>query len=132
MFHENRIKNVDFLLMPNFWKLALIKKSTLFVLSLWNSVKMINSWCDFFHQVSWGLNKKCGFFTKGQFLNVCRFLFPRLYEMNLSNAICEWSHTRVNNSSSYLWDWDHHAPHLFPLQPLGLQFNIDQNFTVHK
>ena len=31
---------------------------------------------------------------------------------------------------AYLWDWDHRVPHLFPLQPLGLQFNIDQNFTV--
>ena len=31
---------------------------------------------------------------------------------------------------AYLWDWDRRVPHLFPLQPLGLQFNIDQNFTV--
>ena len=36
-------------------------------------MKTINIWDNHFHQVSWGLDKKCGFFTNGQFLNVCGF-----------------------------------------------------------
>ena len=35
-------------------KLAISKTSTFFVLSSWNLVKMIASWGDYFHQVSWG------------------------------------------------------------------------------
>ena len=35
-------------------KLAINKKSTIFALSLWNLVKIITSWGNHFHQVSWG------------------------------------------------------------------------------
>ena len=40
---------------------------------------MISSWADYFHQVSWGLNKKCGIFTYAQFLEVGPFFLPRTY-----------------------------------------------------
>ena len=49
------------------------KKSTIFFQSSWNLVKMITSWANYFHQVSWRLDKKCGFFINGQFLNMSRF-----------------------------------------------------------
>ena len=35
-------------------KLAINKRSTIFVLSSWNLVKIITSWVNHFHQVSWG------------------------------------------------------------------------------
>ena len=38
----------------HFQKLAINKKSTIFVLSSWNLVKIITSWGNHFHQVSWG------------------------------------------------------------------------------
>ena len=44
-------------------KLAINKKSTIFVQSLWNLVKMINSWGNYFHQGSWGLDKNFEFLT---------------------------------------------------------------------
>ena len=46
-------------------KLAIIKKSTFFIQSSWNLVKIIISWAKYFDQVSWRLDKKCGFFTNG-------------------------------------------------------------------
>ena len=60
--------------------MAISKKSTPFVLSLWNLVKIITSWADFFYQISWGKDENCRFFTDGQFLNVSRFLLLRLYQ----------------------------------------------------
>ena len=51
------------------------KKSTIFVQSLWNLVKIITLWGNHFHQVSWGLDKNCGFFTNGQFLSVSGFFY---------------------------------------------------------
>ena len=51
-------------------KLAIGKKSTDFVQSWWNLVKMISSWGNHFHHVSWALDKNCRFFTKDQVLNV--------------------------------------------------------------
>ena len=39
---------------------------------------MISSWDDYFHQVSWGLDKKCGFLTNGQFLDVGPFFTQTL------------------------------------------------------
>ena len=53
--------------------LTLHKKSTVFVLSLQNLLKMIRSGDGYFHKVSWGLDKNCGLFTNGQFLNVGPF-----------------------------------------------------------
>ena len=49
----------------HFQKMAIIKKSMIFVLSSCNLGKMITSWVDHFHQVSWGYDRKCGFFTNG-------------------------------------------------------------------
>ena len=40
---------------------------------------MIASWGNYFHQVSWGLDKKCGFFSNGQFFNVGPFLTQTLH-----------------------------------------------------
>ena len=60
-------------------KLAINRKSTFFVRSLWNLVKIINSWGNHFHKVSWRLDKKCRFITYGQFLNVSCFFLLRPY-----------------------------------------------------
>ena len=60
-------------------KLAINKKSTFFVLSSWNLVKIINSWGNHFHKVSWEYNKNCGFFTNDQCFNMSRFFWLRLY-----------------------------------------------------
>ena len=51
----------------------------MFVQFLWNLVKMITSWGNNFHQVSWGLEKSCGFFINGQFLKVCHFFTQTLH-----------------------------------------------------
>ena len=64
--------------MAHVQKLAIDKKSTIFVQSSWNLVKMITSWANHFHQVSWGLDKNCRFFTYGQFLIVSGFFLLRL------------------------------------------------------
>ena len=40
---------------------------------------MIASWGDYFHWVSWGSDKNCGFFTNGQFLSVYVFFLLRPY-----------------------------------------------------
>ena len=55
------------------------KKSTIFVPSSWNLVKMITLWGNNFHQVSWGWDKNCVFFIIGQFLKVCGFFLLRPY-----------------------------------------------------
>ena len=68
----------------HFQKLAIHKKSTVFVLSIWNLVKMISSLDNYFHQVSWGLGGKCGFFTIGHFLNVGPFFNPDFMRKNES------------------------------------------------
>ena len=57
--------------------MAINKKSTIFVLFSWNFGKVIASWVDYFHQVSWGLNKNCGFFINGQLFNVCDFFLTQ-------------------------------------------------------
>ena len=48
--------------MRHIQKLAINEKSTIFVESSWNLVKMIISWGNRFPKVSWGLDKNCGFF----------------------------------------------------------------------
>ena len=58
--------------------LAISKKSTSFVQSSWNLVKMISSWETYFYQVLWELDKNCRFFINGQFLNVCVFFIQTL------------------------------------------------------
>ena len=67
--------------------MATNKKSTIIVQSLFNLVKMIVSWGDYFHQVSLGLDKNCWFFTTGQFLNVCCFFLLRLYILGYYQSI---------------------------------------------
>ena len=57
----------------HFWKLAINKKSTFFVQSAWNLVKIFTLRDNHFHKVSWGSDKKCRFFINGQFLNVSFF-----------------------------------------------------------
>ena len=106
-------------------KLAICKKSTILVLFLQNLVKMITSWVEYFHQVSWGLEKNCGFFTYGQFW-VCLFffysdfrMFPRLNDelypiktLNLyllpPKEICNKSHSpsilgSLSNHMKKMW-----------------------------
>ena len=58
-------------------KLAINRKSTFFVRSLWNLVKIITPWDNHFHKVSWGLDKNWGFFSNGQFLSVSGFFFTQ-------------------------------------------------------
>ena len=60
-------------------KYAISEKSTIFVQFLWNFVKIITSWGNYFHQVLWGLKKNCGFFTIGQCLSVSGFVLLRPY-----------------------------------------------------
>ena len=57
---------------------AINKNSIIFVQSLWNFVKMIISGGDYFHQVSWGSDKKCGFLLMANFWT-CRnrIFFPQ-------------------------------------------------------
>ena len=56
-------------------KLASNKKSIISVQSLWNLVKMIDSWDNSYHQVSGILDKNCGFFINGLFLSMSCFSF---------------------------------------------------------
>ena len=65
-----------------------IKKSTIFVQSSWNFVKIITSWGNHFFQVSWWLEKNCGFFISVQFLNVCVFVLLRPYFSKNLMTIC--------------------------------------------
>ena len=66
MFNKRAVSN-DYIVWKQNWilkseakktghtqKLAINKKSTIFVLSLWNLAKIITSWGNHFHQVSWG------------------------------------------------------------------------------
>ena len=55
------------------------KKSTIFAQSLWNFVKMIIWWGQYFDQVSYKLGKNCGFFNKSTFQQVSDFFWTRLY-----------------------------------------------------
>ena len=48
-------------------KLATNKKSTIFVQSLWNLVKMITSWGNYFHQLPWGWAKNADFSSMAKF-----------------------------------------------------------------
>ena len=59
-------------------KLAISKKSTFSVQSLWNLVKIITLSGYNFDQVSWGKDKKYCFFTIGQFLIVSHFFFTQI------------------------------------------------------
>ena len=43
-------------------KMAIGKKSQIFVQYLWKLVKMITSWANHFYQVSWRFDRNCGFF----------------------------------------------------------------------
>ena len=45
---------------------------------------MVNSWANYFHQVSWGLDKNCGFFTNGKFFSVSVFLL-RPYKVHITH-----------------------------------------------
>ena len=60
-------------------KCAFNKKSTIFAQSLWNFVKMIIWWGQYFDQVSYKLGKNCGFFNKSSFQHVSDFFCTRLY-----------------------------------------------------
>ena len=68
LLHNHRFKPLALIVLPScsflikseekktahFQKLAINKKSTIFVPSSWNWAKMIASWVNHFHQVSWG------------------------------------------------------------------------------
>ena len=71
-------------------KLATNKESTFFALFSQNMVEMITTWGDDFHQVSWGEDKKYGFFTNGQILNVSHFLFDSDFRFNLNGSALFW------------------------------------------
>ena len=55
-------------------KLAISKKSTIFVLFSWNFVKMITTWDDYFHQVSWWQDKNVDFLLMANFLTCLLFI----------------------------------------------------------
>ena len=60
-------------------KYAINKKSTIFVSSLWNLVKMTNSWVDYIGRISAQLDVNCGFFTNSIFLGQCNYFLYTLY-----------------------------------------------------
>ena len=60
-------------------KLLINKKSTMFFKSSQNLMKMIIKYGNYFQEVTKGLDKNCGFFINGQFLNLSRFSLLRLY-----------------------------------------------------
>ena len=47
----------------HFQKLAISKKSTILIQSVWNLAKIFTSWVNYVHQVSYRLDQNCGFFT---------------------------------------------------------------------
>ena len=53
-------------------KVIISEKSTIFVWSSWNLVKITNSWGGQFDKVSLGSNKKCRFFTNSDFFGQSR------------------------------------------------------------
>ena len=67
--------------------MTISKKSTIFVQSSWKLVKIIISWGNHFHKVSWGLEKNCGFFINGQFLNMWYLFLLRPYFSIFFNII---------------------------------------------
>ena len=54
-------------------KYALDKKSTIFELSLWNSVRMTITWVGDIARISVKLGKNCAFFISSTFLGLCHF-----------------------------------------------------------
>ena len=68
-------------------KYAINKKSTIFVSSLWNLVKMTNSWLDYIGRISAQLDVNCGFFTNSIFiLPVSFFSEQSLYSCRLGRG----------------------------------------------
>ena len=49
--------------------MTISEKFKFFVHSSWNLVKIIASWANYFHQVSWRKDKKCGFFNMSPFFD---------------------------------------------------------------
>ena len=56
------------------------------------------SWVNHFHQVSWGLDKNCGFFTNGQSMGVSGFFLLRPYSLWI---LLEFRKSYFPQSSSY-------------------------------
>ena len=69
------------------WKRYIHKKSTFFVRSSWSLVNIITTWDNHFLKVSWGLEKNCGFFINGQFLNMWYLFLLRPYFSIFFNII---------------------------------------------
>ena len=72
--------------MAHVQKLNISEKSTIFVQSLWNLVKMITSWGNYFHQVSWELDKIVDFFLMLIFLT-CPIFFLLIFYKNFVEVI---------------------------------------------
>ena len=95
--------------------MVISKISSFFVLSLWNLMKMIRLKDDYIHQVSWGLDKKWGYFTNGQFLSVCRF-----FSSDFSSIfVATWFYIRPYNwnLSCTLWWLCYFDLHLCSFHP---------------
>ena len=88
--------------MRHIQKLAINEKSIIFPQSSWNLVKIITSWVDYFHHVSWRLGKKCGFFINGQLLNMSRFFSLRLYVVHQTSALPNSIRSRSQNFNEKL------------------------------
>ena len=82
-------------------KLIISKKSTFFVLPSRNFVKIITSWGNHFHKVSWELDKIVDFFLMPIFWT-CPFLFAHiLYKFCRSYQKHHWSLQENLNSSHF-------------------------------
>ena len=77
-------------------------------------MNLIASWGEYFHQFSWGLDKKCGFLTNGQFLNVSPFFDPDFrfnlhYSHHMSYDEIQFQHKMYccysNDSALNCIDW---------------------------
>ena len=93
-------------------KMAISKTSTFFVLSSWMLMKIINSWGNHFHKVSWEYNKNCGFFTNGQCLSVSHFFYSDFTKILLK------FHNQMYSSASDIESWKHFQFFLFLFQSI--------------
>ena len=88
--------------------MSIDKKSTISVQSSWNSVKMIASLANHFHQVLLGLDKNYWFCTNGQFLNVSWYFLLRPYvfaDIKSSFTIPSIHHNKAN-VDQVIWYWN--------------------------
>ena len=87
-------------------KLAIDKKSSIFVLSSWNLVKVTTSWDDHFHQVSWEKDKNCGSFINGQFLTQTLVIYCAKKESGYETSQFSFPFFLYACPTQFLWGTD--------------------------